>query len=694
MVNEMIKNILSQVPHFYFLPNRGNLGDVVIATSEYQFFNDNNYNYTVMDTQNIPQDDFTLVYGGGGLWTKYYDFSNVTDIFKLKNIKKIIILPSSFNECDNLFDVVDERFTIFCREEKSYNYCLSKNKKAEFILSNDMALGLNIDFYKNLNKKCVKNIDSNLVKDVYNKLYLPYKNIFKFIPDIFKNITYKSNKAIGYFLRHDVESKNDWSNFDIKLNEDLSQILGSYCIDSSFSVILTKIFLSMIDTVDIVVTDRLHVGICGYLLNKEVILIDNSYGKLSSVYNYSLESYKNVHLISPEQIDETINNIIEDVNITRKTNINAPSKFYSFLSEYILNRNADDKFENIMWSNVPQNKIKRFIECLLPITACNLKCHYCYVIQNNYQNNEIPKFNYSPEHIAKALSKNRLGGTCLISIYGAGETLLSENIIPVIFKLLEEGHYINITTNGTLKKRFSKFLDLPLECRSRLHFSFSLHYLELKRLSLLETFFNNVKMMKDNGFSILVQFNMCDEYMPYLDAIKDLCYQYIGAYPQVALTRDEKSGTYKIFSKLSLHEYYLVGKQFNSLLWECTNRNFLVKRSEYCYAGDWSFRLNICTGDIKRCYFENESQNIYQDLNKPISFIPLGKTCGMEYCTNSSHFISLGTIPAIEMESYGELRNRSCSDGTEWLNSKTKEFFNSKLEESNFNPLKIEKYGY
>lgn len=356
MVNEMIKNILSQVPHFYFLPNRGNLGDVVIATSEYQFFNDNNYNYTVMDTQNIPQDDFTLVYGGGGLWTKYYDFSDVTDIFKLKNIKKIIILPSSFNECDNLFDVVDERFTIFCREEKSYNYCLSKNKKAEFILSNDMALELNIDFYKNSNKKYVKNIDSTLVKDIYNKLYLPYKNIFKFIPDIFKNITYKNDKAIGYFLRHDIESKTDWSNFDIKLNEDLSQILGSYCIDSSFSKILTKVFLSMIDTVDVVVTDRLHVGICGYLLNKEVILIDNSYGKLSSVYNYSLESYKNVHLISPEQIEETINNIIEDLNITRKANINAPSKFYSFLSEYISYReNNDVQFEQLLWSNTEMN---------------------------------------------------------------------------------------------------------------------------------------------------------------------------------------------------------------------------------------------------------------------------------------------------------------------------------------------------
>ena len=66
----------------------------------------------------------------------------------------------------------------------------------------------------------------------------------------------------------------------------------------------------------------------------------------------------------------------------------------------------------------------------------------------------------------------------------------------------------------------------------------------------------------------------------------------------------------------------------------------------------------------------------------------------VEKSITSPWYIPLGTIPAIEMESYGELRNRSCSDGTEWLNSKTKEFFNSKLSEMNFNPIKLEKYGY
>lgn len=30
--------------------------------------------------------------------------------------------------------------------------------------------------------------------------------------------------------------------------------------------------------------------------------------------------------------------------------------------------------------------IKRFVECLLPVTACNLKCSYCYVIQKSNPN--------------------------------------------------------------------------------------------------------------------------------------------------------------------------------------------------------------------------------------------------------------------------------------------------------------------
>lgn len=54
--------------------------------------------------------------------------------------------------------------------------------------------------------------------------------------------------------------------------------------------------------------------------------------------------------------------------------------------------------------------IKRFVECLLPVTACNLKCSYCYVIQRNNRKMKQAELKYTPEQIDRAMSKNRWGG--------------------------------------------------------------------------------------------------------------------------------------------------------------------------------------------------------------------------------------------------------------------------------------------
>ena len=128
------------------------------------------------------------------------------------------------------------------------------------------------------------------------------------------------------------------------------------------------------------------------------------------------------------------------------------------------------------------DKIKRFFECLIPVTACNLKCGYCYVIQRDNRKMEIPKLKYSPEKIGKGLTQERLGGVCYFSICGAGETLLPNYTVEIVKELLRNGHYVNITTNGTLTKRFDESLQLPNEHLKRLHFAFSFHYNELMRL--------------------------------------------------------------------------------------------------------------------------------------------------------------------------------------------------------------------
>lgn len=234
-------------------------------------------------------------------------------------------------------------------------------------------------------------------------------------------------------------------------------------------------------------------------------------------------------------------------------------------------------------------KIKRFFECFVPVTACNLKCGYCYVIQRGNRSMDIPQLKYTVSQIGKALSKERLGGVCYFSLCGAGETLMADQIIEIVEEILRQGHYVNITSNGTLTKQFERLVSFPEDYINRLHIAFSFHYLELLRIHKLDDFFNNIKRIKNHGGSFVVQLNLCDEYEPYFEEIKVLCEKQLGALPQLVATRKENdlSRDIEYFTSHLPEEYVAIGSQFNSPLFDYTIKNFNVNRKEFCYAGDW-----------------------------------------------------------------------------------------------------------
>lgn len=321
-------------------------------------------------------------------------------------------------------------------------------------------------------------------------------------------------------------------------------------------------------------------------------------------------------------------------------------------------------------------KIARFIECLIPVTACNLKCEYCYIIQEQRRTDKAPVMHYSAVQIGKALNQERLGGTCYFSICGAGETLIPHETVEIAYELLKAGHYVNITTNGTLSKRFDEISQFPMEYRKHLHFSFSLHYLELAKRNLLDTFAQNVKRMRACGCSFVVQMNLYDGYIPYMHEIEDFCVKEFGAKPQVAATRDEKDRTIRLYTALDKEEYWNIGQKMDSPLFDFTMKNFMVKRTEYCYAGDWSFILDLDTGVMRRCYNVPFGVDIFRDPSQPIPFMAVGKGCRKDFCVNSSHFLSLGVIPDLDTPTYMELRNR---EEAGWYTPEMKEFLSQKL---------------
>lgn len=329
------------------------------------------------------------------------------------------------------------------------------------------------------------------------------------------------------------------------------------------------------------------------------------------------------------------------------------------------------------------DKIKRFINCSVPVDTCTLRCHYCYITQTGKFKSKLPVFKYSPEYIAKALSKERMGGICHINMCGNGETLLPPGMTNIIGSLLKEGHYIMVITNGTVSKRFDEIVQFPKEYLSRLGFKFSFHFLELKRKNLLEKFFTNIRKIHDAGCSFSLEITPTDELIPYIDEIKTICLKEVGALPHITVARDESKKGFPLLTNHTKEEYKKIWSVFKSDMFDFKISVFGEKRKEFCYAGDWSFYLDLGTGDMRPCYGFYVSQNIFKDISKPVKFIAVGKHCRQAHCFNAHAFMTLGVIPEAKTPLYAETRNRMTVDGKSWLSVLMNSFLSTKLVESN-----------
>ncbi len=321
----------------------------------------------------------------------------------------------------------------------------------------------------------------------------------------------------------------------------------------------------------------------------------------------------------------------------------------------------------------------RFIDCYVPINTCNLRCPYCYITQSKRWDAPLPKVTYATETIIHALSQKRLGGVCHFNICGNGETLLCPQLVDIVEGLLREGHFVFIVTNGTVSKVIDKMLNFPCELRERLGFKFSFHYLQLQERGLVDTFFSNVKKAKKAGCSYMVDITPYDELIPYIDEIKTVCKKNLGAYCHVLVARKNNMKNKGILTKMGKKKYYEVWKTFASDLFDFKFLIFGKKRKEFCYAGDWTFTLNLLNGEIAPCYGYPGEQNIYDNINKPIKFCAVGNFCKEPHCYNGHAFLTLGVIPELTTPKYSCMKNRIADDGHEWLNPIMKKHLNSKL---------------
>lgn len=257
---------LREMQTFTYMPNSGNMGDALIASATMQWFDANNLDWKRATENNFPKQ---FVYGGGGAWIAEWinDLSPLMGI--MKRADKIIILPSSFNNVPEFIKILDERFVVFCREKKSFDYLCSAKTGAKIILDNDMALRQNH----------IPDIALNVSPELKNKT----KELDKRVAALPANVR---------LFRTDSESAGKYAT-DLDLSDSLGWF-GPYESRDNLDF-AARVMICTVAKFDRVETDRLHVAIASAMTGADVYLYDNSYGKLSGVYNQSLSAFPNIN---------------------------------------------------------------------------------------------------------------------------------------------------------------------------------------------------------------------------------------------------------------------------------------------------------------------------------------------------------------------------------------------------------------
>lgn len=329
------------------------------------------------------------------------------------------------------------------------------------------------------------------------------------------------------------------------------------------------------------------------------------------------------------------------------------------------------------------DKIKRIVNVVIPTTICNFKCHYCYLAQENAFTTDIPKLQYDLDIIQKALTVERLGGICLMNICAVGETLMAPYLYELVERMLDNGHYVAIVTNGSITQKIKKICEIEDKYKKKLFFKFSYHFLQLRNNSLTSTFFENVRYVRNKGISFTVELTANDESIEYIDEIKRECLENVGALPHIIESRDNLDG-YKKLTKLSNEEHMKNWNSFETPAIKFQDKVWGQKRKEFCYAGDWEINLYLQSGNMTPCFAGGPIiQNIFEDVNEPIHFRAIGNKCPWSHCFASHVLLTYGIIPEIEAPSYDKIRNRKTTDGGEWLGRDIKYFFKHKLYENN-----------
>ncbi|MFB3389192.1 polysaccharide pyruvyl transferase family protein [Flavobacterium sp. LAR06] len=323
---ENLRNIvINAISHYinsdYVLldvPNHRNIGDILIWEGELEFLKSIKhklvYTSNVYTHQNskIKKDNVILLHGGGNfgdVWRLNQEFRNgIIENFKEN---RIIIFPQTIHyhdksniEKDALIYNNHPDLIICVRDSVSYEIALKYFDKCKVFLAPDMAFFLDYTNFHSVandrNKTLVlKRYDKELgdeviLKKVQQDLIDANTDFdIKDWPGFYPQGTLK-RRIQAYSIRAEIKA----SRWMIKRKFFNSFVDDKHGLNSrNYKESLLKKGINFINPYDIVYSTRLHGFILSVLLNKEVYIFDNSYGKNKNFFETWLQDFDNVKLL-------------------------------------------------------------------------------------------------------------------------------------------------------------------------------------------------------------------------------------------------------------------------------------------------------------------------------------------------------------------------------------------------------------
>lgn len=303
-----------------FAADYNNLGDLAITVSQQKFLaeligedytivkiNESDTYEWIHEMKRMSPDNVLITLIGGGNSGSLYDFIEIPRRFILKSFKnyKIISFPQTifFDDSEQSLAIKNEftslanrckKLTLVAREKNSERI-YKNNTKARVLLTPDIVFSY--EKYVKMSESRQANSVAFVLRDDKEKaLDVAFQR--KFIKSVEKRFD-----KVEYMDTCDVEYKED----------NAQKLLDDY--------------LTRLQSISLVITDRLHGMILSYITRTPCIVFNNNNQKIESTYNTWLKGQNIVRLFSTGGVEE-LNQLIDDMmNQCEFMSVNLDEKF-------------------------------------------------------------------------------------------------------------------------------------------------------------------------------------------------------------------------------------------------------------------------------------------------------------------------------------------------------------------------------